>query len=155
MIASSAFGVEVNSFADPNNEFQRIANVIMNFTNWRFILKFFGYMFFPFMMNLFKIKMFDPEIDIFFTKTVIENMKYREKNGIVRNDMIHLLMQAKKGKLKTTKEENEENIVEGFATVEEAKLDSVDRKWSDEEIAAQAFIFFFAGFSTVSMTILS
>lgn len=155
MIATSAFGVEINSFANPDNEFQRIAKIIMNFTNWRFIFKFFGYMFFPYFMKLFRIKLFDPEIDRFFKEAIIGNIKYREENGIVRNDMIHLLMQAKKGILKKSNDEKDKDIVEGFATVEETKFDDklFKTKWTDEEMAAQGFIFFFAGFSTVRIYI--
>lgn len=47
-------------------------------------------------------------------------MKYREENNVIRQDMIHLLMEAKKGSLKH--EESSGTKDAGFATVEESKL---------------------------------
>jgi len=66
--------------------------------------------------------------------------------------MINLLIQAKKGKLTHEKEGKEEKLQEGFATVEESQVGRslVGRKWDDDDLAAQCFIFFFAGFDTVS-----
>lgn len=60
--------------------------------------------------------------------------------------MINILMQAKKGKL-THEKEKEEKEVEGFATVEESNVGKteVKRMWDDDDLTAQAFIFFFAG----------
>jgi cytochrome P450 family 9 len=62
----------------------------------------------------------------------------REEQGIVRKDMIHLLMEAKKGKL-TYEKEKEEKIVDGFATVEESDVgrSEVKRKWEDDDLTAQ------------------
>lgn len=153
VIASTVFGIEINSFENPDNEFQKIAKKMTNFSNWKFALKFLGLLCFPSIMSFFKVKLLGADIDKFFQNTVVDNIKYREEHGIIRNDMIHLLMQAKKGKLKIPGEEKEENI-EGFSTVHEADLGiEIKSKWSDDEIAAQAFLFFLAGFGTVSFSI--
>lgn len=44
-----------------------------------------------------KIQLFTEETKIFFKSLVSKTMKDREINNIIRPDMIHLLMEAKKG----------------------------------------------------------
>ena len=73
-------------------------------------------------------------------------MDTREKKGIIRHDMINLLMQARKGNLKHESKE-EEKIADGFATTEESEIGKSQNKknWTDFELAAQCFNFFAAG----------
>lgn len=40
-----------------------------------------------------------PEVSDFFRTIILGTMKNREKDNIVRNDMINILMQVKKGKV--------------------------------------------------------
>jgi cytochrome P450 family 9 len=88
----------------------------------------------------------------FFTKIVKENIYSREKLGVVRPDMINLLLQARKPNFKY--EQSQSLPDTGFATVEESDIGKnqnfATRKITDEDIAAQAFLFFFAGFDSVS-----
>ena len=153
VIASCAFGIEVNSFTNPDNDFQRIAAKITNFSSFLSSLKFAGYMLSPQFMQFFKISFFDTETSNFFKDAIQETMKYREEKGIIRHDMINLLIQAKKGNL-THSVKEEEVVTDGFATVEESSVgkSQVTRVWDDDDMAAQCFIFFFAGFDTVSAT---
>lgn len=138
MIATSAFGIEVDSFKDPGNDFHKIAKNATDFTNFKTVLKFTGYLTIPAIMKLFKVTLFDKKVETFFHEAVIEMMRIREENGIVRHDMINLLMQAKKGKLSHQSKEDE-RISEGFATVEESQMGQkqVKRVWDDDDIAAQ------------------
>lgn len=148
VIATCAFGIEVNSFENPDNEFHKIAVKATDFSNIWTTLKFIGYLLMAPVMKFFKISLFSKDIEVFFQEAVTETMKAREERGIVRHDMINLLMQAKKGKLTY---EKDEKVTEGFATVEESQMGKSDvkRVWDDDDLAAQAFIFFFAGFDTV------
>lgn len=136
-IASCAFGIEVNSFKDPNNSFQLIAQDFAKFGNFASILKFAGYLMAPKMMKLLNIKLFDGRINVFFQDAILNTIKVREEKGIVRHDMINLLMQAKKGIL--THDGSDEKVSDGYATVEESQMGktSVKRKWDDEDLAAQ------------------
>lgn len=136
-IASCAFGIEVNSFKDPNNTFQLIAQDFAKFGNFASILKFAGYLMAPKLMKLFNIKLFDGRINVFFQDAILNTIKVREEQGIIRHDMINLLMQAKKGIL--THDSSDEKVSDGFATVEESQMGkaSVKRKWDDDDLAAQ------------------
>ncbi|KAG5679852.1 hypothetical protein PVAND_009389 [Polypedilum vanderplanki] len=150
-IASCAFGIHVNSFADPKNDFHRIASELTSSESLTVMLKFTGLLLFPWLMKAFKISFFSENIMKFFKEAILDTMKTREEKGIVRHDMINLLMQAKKGNLT---HENEEKTVEGFATVEESQMGKMQnkRKWDDTDLAAQALVFFIAGFETVATT---
>ncbi|XP_017770213.1 PREDICTED: cytochrome P450 9e2-like isoform X2 [Nicrophorus vespilloides] len=68
----------------------------------------------------FKFSIFSRKVGDFFKGLVKENIEMREVNGIKRNDLINLLMEARKKEL------------------------------SHEDITAQALVFFFAGFDSVS-----
>lgn len=150
VIASSAFGIAIDSFKDPGNDFYRIASKVTNFGSFKVGLKVAGFALFPKIMQFFNVSLLDPESCDFFEKAITETMKIREREGIVRHDMINLLLQAKKGKL-VHNSSSEEKIADGFATVEESQLgkSDVNRVWTDVELAAQCFIFFLAGFDTV------
>ena len=148
VIASCAFGIEVNSFKDPENDFQKIATKITDFSNFKTVMKCTGFVIMPTIMKALKVRIFGQEVETFFQEAVHDVMKYREEHGIVRNDMINLLIQAKNGKLS---HDTKEKITEGFATVEESQLgkSEVKRVWNNDDLAAQCFIFFAAGFDTV------
>lgn len=74
----------------------------------------------------------------------METISVREKHGIIRPDMLHLMMEARKGKLKHDDVVNEGIDVE----METAKKNKAIL--SDDVIIAQVVNFYFAGFDTVS-----
>ena len=88
----------------------------------------------------------------FFTNLVTSNIQTREKHGIVRPDMIHLLLEARKNGLKHEDTETVQDT--GFATVAESEITKNPKikktEITDQDIISQALIFFFAGFDTVS-----
>jgi cytochrome P450 family 9 len=149
VIASTAFGIEVNSFVNPDNDFQIMAEKISNFNNLKTSLKLAGFMIMPWIMKTLKITFFGKEVEVFFHEAVTETMKIREEQGIIRNDMINLLMQAKKGSLSHDAKEDEKHI-DGFATAQEVKQAKSTRVWDDDDLAAQCFLFFLGGFDTVN-----
>ncbi|XP_030386437.1 cytochrome P450 9b2-like [Scaptodrosophila lebanonensis] len=118
LIATTAFGLKVNSYKERDNQFYQIGQSVAFFRGKQ-LYKFMLSATIPWLFNLLGFKIFDSEKTAYFMRLVVDTMKYREENKIVRPDMIQLLMEAKK----------------------EASAD-----WTDEEIVAQCFIFFFAAF---------
>uniref|UniRef100_A0A182TG63 Uncharacterized protein n=1 Tax=Anopheles melas TaxID=34690 RepID=A0A182TG63_9DIPT len=158
VIGTAAFGIKVDSFRDPTNVFISMARSVTNQESLVKALKMIGYTFVPKLMMRLNIDFLTPEEDQFFRSTILETMRTRQEKGIFRPDMIELLMQAKKGSLKHQQTEElrtDSETGEGFATVEESHVGrrAHDRVWTDTELIAQAFIFFFAGFETISWTI--
>ncbi|XP_075973978.1 cytochrome P450 9e2-like [Anticarsia gemmatalis] len=149
VIATCAFGLKVDSHNDANNEFYVIGKETATFGFSR-ILIFLGYTSFPNLMKKLNLRLFSTKISNFFSSIILGTMKEREQKNILRPDMIHLLMEAKKGKLSFDEKTSEENA--GFATVEESDVgkENVNRDWSDQDLVAQAVLFFVAGFETVS-----
>ncbi|XP_074035456.1 cytochrome P450 9e2-like [Leptinotarsa decemlineata] len=111
--------------------------------------------FFPHVFEFFRIPIFPSFVTKFFQDLIKETISVREKNNIIRPDMIHLLMEARKGRLQ---HETISSFYQdtGFATVEESSLGKSGKKMelTDDLITAQALVFFFAGFDT-SSTLLS
>lgn len=146
IIASCAFGLEVDTFKNPENGFKKIADITMNPNGFLMAVKFAFLYFAPKFMKMLDISLLDRETKSFFRKTVNETMEYREKNGIVRPDMIHLLMQTKKGNLSHDAADDVKGS-ESFAAVDESELGKKNNTtvWKNDELVAQCLIFFLAG----------
>nr|XP_016928956.1 cytochrome P450 9c1 [Drosophila suzukii] len=137
VIATAAFGIQVNSFKDPNNEFFSIGQRISEFSFWGG-LKVMLYILMPKFMKALRVPVMDMNNVDFFKKLVFDAMKYRKEQSIVRPDMIHLLMEAQR-QFKT----DQEGSKESGAQEERAEF-------NDEDLLAQCLLFFSAGFETVS-----
>nr|CAD7576212.1 unnamed protein product [Timema californicum] len=121
IIATSAFGVSVDSFNNPKNEFYLVGKQLTNFKSWRLLWL--------------KIPFLAPSVSKFIYELVDDTLRTRERKGIIRPDMIHLLMQARKGELEEATEDG---------------VDTSNNDLTDKDIAAQVTQFFFAGFDTSS-----
>jgi cytochrome P450 family 9 len=152
VIASAAFGFEVNSFKVQDNEFYTLGLRVTNFRSFKSSLKFVGYLTMPWLMRLLSIHILDHEATQFFRKIIASNFHTRETNNIVRNDLIQLLLQMKQGKALEAGEKKQTETDDGFATVKESSLGQkkVIRDWTEDELMAQCFVFFLAGFDTAS-----
>ncbi|XP_066992167.2 cytochrome P450 9e2 isoform X1 [Anabrus simplex] len=141
VIATAAFGVHIDSLKEKDNEFYLMGKQITNFTGIKSLI-FLASMFIPKILKLLGISIFSKQEKSFFLDLVHETISTREKQGIVRPDMIHLLMQARRGELKAEVGE-EEVISHGGHKLRKINL-------TEKDITAQALIFFVAGFDTAS-----
>ncbi|KAL6419932.1 hypothetical protein ACFW04_004791 [Cataglyphis niger] len=123
VVATCAFGISVDSFKHPNNEFFLLGKNNFMF-NWWLSIMFFMHGYFPLLTKYLKLRMFSAKVESFFKDIVSSTIKIRDEQGIVRPDMIQLMME--------TRNKNQES------------------KFNIEEMTAQAFIFFFGGFDSVS-----
>ncbi|XP_013172006.1 PREDICTED: cytochrome P450 9e2-like [Papilio xuthus] len=150
VIASCAFGLKVDSHTNRDNEFYKMGKVASTF-DFNQLLKFLLLISWPNVSKVLRVSLFTPAIKNFFLNLVLGTMSDREAKQIVRPDMIHLLMEAKKGRL-THEEKSAADADAGFATVEESSVGkkNIDRVWSDTDLVAQAVVFFIAGFEAIS-----
>lgn len=151
VIASCAFGIKINSFANPNNEFYVNGKELMNFSGIKKLIKNIIINKLPALGRALHMQIVEGFFANKFKTLILETMEFRKSHNIFRPDMINILMQVREGSLKFSKCD-EQSQKEGFATVEESDIGkmSVNRKWNDDEIVAQCFLFFLAGFETTS-----
>lgn len=124
VIATCAFGVKVNSMKDRKNKFYVYGRESTSFGRLQ-SLKFFLIRGAPWLSRILGIKIVRNEIANFFQDLVATTIKTRDEQGIVRPDMLQLMMESR-GKLGPGKE----------LTI--------------QDITAQAFVFFFGGFESTS-----
>ncbi|KAK1117077.1 hypothetical protein K0M31_017000 [Melipona bicolor] len=124
VIGTCAFGIDINSMKNPKNMFYVYGRETTNFGIVQ-TLRFLAVKHLPWLCRLLGIKAFKQEIVDFFKDLVASTIKVRDENGIVRPDMIQLMMETR-GKLGPGKE----------LTI--------------DDMTAQAFVFFFGGFESTS-----
>ncbi|KAF2882937.1 hypothetical protein ILUMI_23242 [Ignelater luminosus] len=145
IIGTCAFGIECNSLKNPDSEFRRYGKKVFE-VGFIETVKNLISVSAPQVLDALRIPLFSPEVAKFFIGVVKETVDSREKNNIIRNDFMHLLIQLRNnvkvrddeipGELKSGKNENGQGSTLTL-----------------EEITAQAFIFFLAGFETSSTTL--
>lgn len=106
---------------------------------------------YPRLSRFLGLTFFAPEHREFYRQLVVDTMQHRTVHGIVRPDMIQLLMDAKRGSLANGDEKGADDVM-GFATVRESSDSTTGgrakRTWTDDDFTAQSFLFFLAGFET-------
>ncbi|XP_011175443.1 cytochrome P450 9e2-like isoform X2 [Solenopsis invicta] len=123
-VATCAFGISIDSFKHPENEFFVLGRKALNFGGKWVSFVFLMNRYFTQFAKLFKLRMFGPKIENFFKDIVANTVKARDEQGIVRPDMIQLMMETR----------NKDSGPE----------------FDIDEMTAQAFIFFIAGFEGIS-----
>ncbi len=130
VIGTCAFGINCNSLKDPNAEFRVKGKKVFDLPRNRAIKQVFMSTFKD-LARLLRIKAIHDDVSQFFMKIVEETVKYREENNVKRNDFMDLLIQLK-----------------NHGSIDGDEVGQVTLN----EIAAQAFVFFLAGFETSSTT---
>ncbi|KAI7815406.1 cytochrome p450 [Rhyzopertha dominica] len=151
VIASTVFGVKCDSLREKENEFFKMGEKFSTI-NALDIIKSLILIWVPKLTKITDLGVNSNPTIQFFKSIVLNNIKKRTEENIIRPDMIHLLMEARKGNLK-----HENDVDLGFATAEESEINKARKlkmDLSDDVVVAQAFIFFVAGFDT-SSTVMS
>ncbi|XP_011705770.1 PREDICTED: cytochrome P450 9e2-like, partial [Wasmannia auropunctata] len=123
VIATCVFGISVDSMKNPENEFYVYGKEATSF-NSTALLKLYIYRIMPWLAYIIDLKIVRQKIADFFRNIIETTIKTRDENGIVRPDMLQLMMETR----------NKEGKAE----------------LSIDQIAGQAFVFFFAGFDSTS-----
>lgn len=134
VIGLTIFGINCNSLTNPKAEFRVMGKKV--FTTYRnSAIKAFFMNTFPDVARALRMKCVQDDVSEFFMTMISETIEYREKNNIQGHDFMHMMVRLKN----TGKLDDESTEIIGRLTV--------------EEIAAQAYIFFLAGYDTSSMTL--
>ncbi|XP_023719043.1 probable cytochrome P450 6a14 isoform X2 [Cryptotermes secundus] len=142
VIATFAFGVQCNCLKNPDAEFRKWGRKIFE-TNMKTGVRDLAMFVAPALASIIKIPFVPRDVTQYFKKMVKETVEYRENNSVKRNDFIQLLIQMKK----------EGTVYMNKKLDDTLKADSLnDAGLTMNEIAAQAFVFFAAGFETSSTT---
>jgi cytochrome P450 family 6 len=97
----------------------------------------------PTLASVIKIPFVPPDVTKYFKRMVMDTIQYRESKNITRNDFMQLLIQMK-SKASLDMEKTESDTTD--------PQNGKDIGLTEEQIAAQAFVFFAAGFETSSTT---
>lgn len=124
VIASFGYGIETNGINDPNDKFREYGRIIFDnsfINSFRWLFFFIA----PKLQSFLRLKWIRPEVEQFFRSIVKQNIKLRENSSVIRKDLFQQLLQ-----LRNTGQIQSGNTV------------------TDEEMNAQAYLFFIAGFDT-------
>lgn len=124
VIASCAFGIDVDSMRNPENDFYIFGKKATNFGMFA-LMKIMMYQHMPSLIRLLNIKLIDDRTNAFFVNLVADTIRIREEKGITRPDVIQLLMDSRSKR-------------------------EPGRELTILNITSQAFIFFVAGFDSSS-----
>lgn len=138
IIASCAFGIECNCLKNPDAEFRKWGRRIFERT-FEAIARGMLYFVVPSVPISLGISSTPNDVTTFFRTLVHETVKFRETHAVHRNDFLQLLIRLK----------NQESLEPDSSTDER---DGKSAGMTVDELAAQVFIFFIAGFETSSTT---
>lgn len=127
ILGSTAFGIDVDCLNNPDNEFLDLMKKLLGSFSARSPINLFIVMFKDLSRKL-HLAMIPKKFTTFFMNMLGQTVKYREQNNVDRNDFLQLLIQLKNN-----------GILDGETGEKESE------KLTFKQIAAQAFIFFYAG----------
>ncbi|XP_034194601.1 putative cytochrome P450 6a14 [Osmia lignaria lignaria] len=129
VIGSCSFGIDANAMSQKESKFREIGRQIF-YPGWKQIFRMRLRESLPKLYTLIGYILPHDEMTKFFTEIVLDTIEYRKKNNIVRHDFINKLMELQ---------------------AHSEKLGDIEL--TDTLLAAQAFVFFAAGFETSAATI--
>lgn len=150
VIATTAFGLEVNAFKDRKNEFFTIGTSILNVRTMKVALRLFLSRTLPKLMRAINIEFFPAHFKEFFKSIVLNTMDQQDKTQLIRpDDVINIMMKVRTEKMKCQSDEISHKEM-SLTTFDESyiSIGKVKQPWTDDEILSQCFLFLAAGFET-------
>ncbi|XP_017757760.1 PREDICTED: probable cytochrome P450 6a14 [Eufriesea mexicana] len=129
VIGSCAFGINMNALMDEGSEFRQMGKKIFA-PDLKRLLRESCRQFIPWLYRFVGPLLEQKDVNNFFINLITNSIKYRRENKVVRPDFVHLLMELQDHPDKVN-----------------------NMELTDSLLAAQAFVFFAAGFETSSSTI--
>ncbi|KAL5283837.1 hypothetical protein ACFFRR_006240 [Megaselia abdita] len=130
VIATTAFGFHINSNREPDNEFFKMGSEVTDVS----LTKLFFLLSCKKLATLIGFDLVSKKHHTYFMKLVLGAMKHRQTHDIFRPDMINMMMELRGMAVHYKDQEKNED----------------QNNWSDVEIVAQCFLFFFAAFDSVA-----
>ncbi|CRL03688.1 CLUMA_CG016217, isoform A [Clunio marinus] len=146
IISSVAFGIDNDCINEPKHFFRQMSAKIFD-PNLMNGLRALITLLAPTLFHKLNMRILDRDVEDFIFSVVKQTVEYREQKNFSRNDFMQLLIQLKN---------------QGYVSVDKGEKDSEEMKNHSDtkskltlnEIIAQAFVFFVAGFETSSSTLL-
>ncbi|KAH9511637.1 Cytochrome P450 3A4 [Dermatophagoides farinae] len=161
VIAKCAFATDTDAHNEKENKFVVNARKLLEFNFIRALGTFLVPIFLKNILQTFRIKYFlSPERD-FFLNICFQLIKQRKQNTTAKySDMLELMIKAKHGKDRLMEDDDKfdsyhVNVGDEEKLREEKLLSEIigSKYLSEEEIVAQSFIFFIAGYETTASTL--
>lgn len=141
IISSVAFGIDNDCINEPDHIFRRMGAKFFEPTLVNGLKGIIAFMGGQKLFHKLKLKSVSNDVEEFIFSIVNQTLEYREKNNYSRNDFMQLLIELK---------------ANGYVSVDKADAVKSENqkvtKMTINEIAAQTFVFFIAGFETSSST---
>jgi len=110
VIGSCAFGLKCNSIRNPNSEFYKMGKLLLDHSIQAYLKRILKTVS-SFLLKYFHVRLQADKAGNFFTGVVNDTIDYREKNNVVRNDFMNLLIQLKnKGKIEDDEDIKSEHV---------------------------------------------
>ncbi|CAH1732605.1 unnamed protein product [Aphis gossypii] len=129
VIGTCAFGLQLNAISDEQSEFRRYGKTVFQ-PSFRMLIKDLIWLISPALRRAIRVSDYPQEVVQFFMAAFTDTMRYRQEHGLVRDDLMQSLIQARTD-LVVNKTEPSVTFLE-------------------TDIVANAFALFAAGFETVS-----
>ncbi|KYN40637.1 Cytochrome P450 6k1 [Trachymyrmex septentrionalis] len=133
IVGTTAYGLNVNSLNNPDNEFPKYGKQIFKISVLHSI-EFFAIFFLPSLVYFINAELFNKKVTVFLRNVFWHTITQRIKSGKKRNDLIDALIELK-GKIYRDQDSEKEFTFDG------------------DDLLAQAAIFFIAGYETSSTTV--
>lgn len=136
-IVSCAFGLDCNSLQNENSEYRHFGKRLFDTQKYRQVMV---YLLPEYLLHAMNVKLMDPQVEKFVLNLVQGTIDYREKNNFTRKDFMQLLLQLK----------NRNDVAEDDSILDDKN--QTGNFLTLEQIAAQCYLFFAAGFETSATT---